>query len=442
MTDEALPRAQRQAAAESGSRRAESAPRGAAMGMFALVAWRNLWRRRLRTWLAAGGVAFAIFLVSVFMALQAGSYGGWIDSATGMMMGHMQLQHPDYLDDPKVGNFVRNGTELVRLVETAPGVVGVAPRAEAFALVSVGERSYGALVMGVDAEREAALFTLPARLVEGEYLPRAESAFVGASLATNLGVRLGDEIVALGAAEEGGVAALVLFVDGIFDTGVPDLDRSVMQVRLPALQAAFELGDSLHRIAVQTTDANNTARFMPAIEALTPADVKLLDWSALLPELEQSIALDHISALMIYWLLMILVALSLVGAFLMTVFERTREFGMLLAVGMRPNAIVGMLSIEAVCVWILGTAIGSVLCVAVVVPLAAVGIDIAGFEGFEEMEALAQKMMMPTRLYPALDVDALVQAPVVMLVGTLLAMLIPGLRVRRMRPVEALREEE
>lgn len=410
--------------------------------MFVRVAWRNLWRRRLRTWLAAGGVAFAVFLVSVFMALQAGTYGGWIDAATGMMTGHLQLQHPAYLDDRKVGHLVRNGTELVRLVEAAPGVVGAAPRAEAFALMSVGERSYGALVMGVDAKREAALFTLASRLVEGEYLPRAESAFIGSSLATNLGVRLGDEIVALGAAEEGGVAALVLVVDGIFDSGVPDLDRGVMQVRLPALQAAFELGDSVHVIAVKTADANDVAAFMPAIEAVTPAQARLLDWRTLLPELEQSIALDRISALMIYWLLMILVALSLVGAFLMTVFERTREFGMLLAVGMRPNAIVGMLAIEAVGVWVLGTAIGSALCIAVVAPLASVGIDLAGFEGFEEMEEMAQKMMMPTRMYPALDVGALVQAPLAMLAGTLLAMLVPGLRVRRMRPVEALREEE
>ena len=160
-----------------------------------------------------------------------------------------------------------------------------------------------------------------------------------------------------------------------------------------------------------------------------------------MPELEQSITLDRISALMIYWLLMILVALSLVGAFMMTVFERTREFGMLLAIGMRPNAIGGMLAVEAVCVWALGAVLGIALCTAVVVPLSNVGIDIAALGG-ERMEGMTEKMMMPTHMYPALVVDAFVQAPLVMLAGTLLAMLIPGLRVRRLKPVEALREEE
>ena len=447
MTDEALPLPQRVAGEATSGDRSQANGRQAAFhasaprGMVARVAWRNLWRRRLRTWLSAGGIAFAVFLVSAFMALQSGTYGGWIETATGLMTGHAQLQHPDYFDEPDVGLFLNGGTALARSVEALPGVVGAAPRAEAFALVSVGERSYGALVMGVDAKREAAMFSLPARVVEGEYLPRSDSAFIGASLATNLGVSLGDEVVALGSAQEGGVAALVLVVDGIFDTGVPDLDRSLMQVRLPALQGAFQLGDAVHRVAIETDDPGRIAEFAPAIADAAPSDAALLDWQALMPELEQAITLDRISALMIYWLLMALVALSLVGAFMMTVFERTREFGMLLAIGMRPNAIVGMLAVEAVCIWVLGAVLGSVLCTAVIVPLSAVGIDVAALGG-EQMQGLTEKMMMPTRMYPALDVAAFAQAPLVMLAGTLLAMLIPGLRVRRLKPVEALREEE
>ena len=421
-------------------RRHEAEIASAPRWMFARVAWRNLGRRTLRTWLSAGAIAFAVLLVSVFMALQSGIYGGWIETATGMMSGHLQLQHPDYLEDPKVANAMPHGTELARIVAAVPGVVGVAPRVEAFALVSVGERSYGALVMGVDAEREAALFTLPHQLDEGEYLPRSDSAYIGAALATNLGVQLGDEIVAIGSSREGGVAALVLTVDGIFKTGTADLDRNVMQARLAAMQAAFQLGDAVHRVAVKTTDANRVAEYAHRIAAVLPTGVRLVDWNTLLPELEQSIELDRIIALMMYWLLMILVALAVVNAFIMTVFERTREFGMLLAIGMRPNAIVGVLTIEAVCVWALGAAIGIVLCVAVVVPLSHVGIDVASFD--ENFKGMAEEMMLPTHMFPALSADAVVQAPLIMLAGTLLAAWIPALRVRRMRPVDALREEE
>ena len=409
-------------------------------GLFARVAWRNLWRRKLRTWMSASSLAFAIFLVSFFVAMQAGTYGSWIDTGTRLMTGHLQVQHPDYFDNPKSTNAVPRGTELARRLEQLPDVVGVAPRAEAFALVSVGERSFGALVMGVDAKREAAMFDLPKRIVAGEYLPRADSAYLGSSLAANLGVELGDEVVALGSSEEGGVAVLVLTVDGIFETAQAELDRSVMQAPLAAMQAAFELGDTVHRVAIETVDSARTDELADTIAAGVPEGLRLLTWNELLPEVEQAIELDRIGGAMIYWLLMIVVAISVVNAFVMTVFERTREFGMLIAIGMKPNAIVGMMATEAVFVWVLGAAIGLALCVATVLPLGAVGISATG--AVEGMEDMAAQLMMPERLYPQLSLRALTQAPLVMLVGTLCAALIPALRVRRMRPVEALREEE
>ena len=407
--------------------------------LFLRVAWRNLWRRRLRTWMSAGGLAFAIFLVSFFVAMQAGVYGNWIDSATRLMTGHLQVQHPDYQDNPKPSHAVAGATELVRRLEALPGALGVAPRAEAFALVSVGERSFGALVMGVDAEREARMFDLPARLVAGEYLPRADSAYLGASLATNLGVEIGDEIVALGSLEEGGVAVLVLTVDGVFETGQAELDRSILQAPLATMQSAFELGDAVHRIAIETSDSSRADEFAAAFAPSLAAGLRLLTWRELLPEVDQSIELDRISAVMIYWLLMIVVAISVVNAFVMTVFERTREFGMLMAIGMKPNAIVAMLATEAVFVWLFGAAIGLALCVATVLPLGVVGIPAGGIEEFEEMAA---RMMMPESLHPKLSWQALTQTPLIMLAGTLIAALIPALRVRRMRPVDALREEE
>jgi len=407
--------------------------------MFARVAWRNLWRRRLRTWMSACAMGFAIFLVSVGMSFQAGTYDAWIEAATSLTAGHLQLQHPAYFDNPEVRHQLDDGNTLARSIEATPGVVAVAPRAEAFALVSAGERSFGALVMGVDPERDAVLSTLPDQLTAGEYLPRPDSAFLGAALATNIGAQLGSEIVVLGSASEGGVGAVVATVDGLFETGQPDLDRSVLQVGLAAMQAGFELGDAVHRVVIEARSARHATDLKSVLQAHAPAGVRFLDWNELVPELEQAIQIDKVSAAMIYWLLLIVVAMSVINAFIMTVFERTREFGMLLAIGMRPNAIVGMLGIEAVCIWAIGAVIGIVLCVLVVTPIAMVGIDVGGMEGMEEMAA---QLMMPDRLHPALNFRVLTETPALMLAGTLLGALIPALRVRRMRPVEALREEE
>ena len=407
--------------------------------LFVRVAWRNLWRRRLRTWMSASGIGFAIALVTVGMSFQAGTYDAWIDTATSLMTGHAQVQHPAYFDDPEVRHDLAEGSDVTSRFEGVPGVVAVAPRAEAFALVDAGGRSFGAMVIGVDPVRDAALSDLSDHLAAGEYLPHSDSAFVGTALATNLGVRVGDEIVVLGTAREGGVGALVSRVDGLFETGRAEIDRNVLQVGLAAMQAGFELGDAVHRVVIKTRDARGVADMRSTLEAAMPTGGRLLDWNELLPELEQAIQIDRATAAMTYWLLLIVVAMSVVNAFIMTVFERTREFGMLLAIGMRPNSIIGMLSVEAICVWAMGTVIGIALCLAVVVPMSIVGIDIGNIEG---MEAMAEQLMMPDRLYPAVNVHVLLESPGWMLLGTLIAALIPALRVRRMQVVESLREEE
>lgn len=389
--------------------------------------------------MSVAGVGFAILLVSAFTALQTGVYGAWIDTATGLLTGHLQVQHPAYRDEPRVAHMVADGAALAERIAQLPGVVHATPRAEAFALISAGERTYGALVLGVAPALEAQMFALPTQLTAGEYLPSEDSAYLGETLAANLGVSVGDEVVALGSAPEGGVGALALTVDGLFATGQAELDRSLLQVRLAALQSAFGLGDGAHRIVVNGDSGETAPQLGAAIAPMLPGGARLLDWRTLMPEIEQGIRFDRITADMIYWLLMALVALSVVNAFMMTVFERTPEFGMLLAVGMRPNAVIGLLLLEGLAIWALGAACGLALCALVVLPLQFIGFALPDAEA---LAAINEQMMMPDRLYPELGGKALLQAPLVMLIGTLVAALIPALRVRRMRPVEALRAEE
>ena len=406
------------------------------IGLHMRVAWRNLWRNGRRTWLTAGGIAFSVFLCVAFMSFQLGSYDGMIDTATGMMSGHMQVQHEDYFDDPKVANRIVAGSELLRELEDSPDIAAAAPRVEGFALVSVGERSFGGLVMGVDPVREPAVSALSRQIVEGEYLPRADSAYVGKALATNLGLKLGDEIFVMGSALEGGVAAALFTVDGFFDTGQVELDRSIMQVPLSAVQSAFDLGDSVHRIVLMGRNASDAATIAQGLAATLPEGARVLDWDTLLPELKQMIQMDAVTSVIIYVLLLAIVTLSVANSFTMTVFERTREFGMLIAIGMRPGGIVAMIVIEALCMWIVGTAIGAAVSFSLVIALGSIGVPIAG------LEEMAGQFMMPERIHPAVSFLTLGTAPLVLLAGTLVAGLIPALRVRRLQPVEALREEE
>ena len=421
--------------------------RGTGRGLFFLVAWRNLWRNPRRTWLTAGGMAFSMWLVILFMSVQAGMYNDVRDLAARMGSGHAQVQHRRYFDDARLRYTVPAATELTRSLADLPTVAATTPRAEAFALVSADqgdgeERSFGAMVVGVDPEGEQDVSLLPGSLIDGTYLAGSDDAFVGARLARNLGISVGDELVVLGSTREGGVAALAVRVGGIFRSGLTELDRVLLQVRLSTLQEAFELGDDAHRIVL-------FADSIPGIESMVhevdnalagsgAADTaRVLPWAELMPEVEESIQLDSGAGVILLWTLVIVVAFTVVNALVMTVLERTREFGMLLAVGMRPGSIMAMLQVEAMCMWAVGAVIGLTAAILFVSTIGTYGIGIP--QQFEEM---GNAFVLPERIHLTLDAPALTLAPAVLGALTSMAALLVSLRLRRIRPVTALREVE
>jgi ABC-type lipoprotein release transport system permease subunit len=350
------------------------------------------------------------------------------------MTGQAQVTSRAYLADDRFEDTIGSAGVVSELIAATPGVRAVAPRVEAFALVSAEDRSFGAQVVGVDPTEESRTVRLLGMLAEGRKLAADDEAEVGTLLARNLEVGVGDEIVVLGSAKQGGVAALSLRVVGLLETGRNELDRSLLIARIDAVQQAFDLGDEVHSFAIRLDDAQHSSEVVARLQARLPEGLVVRDWKEVLPELYQAIEVDKIGGQIMYWILMVLVMFTVVNSFIMTVFERTREFGVLLAVGMRPGTIVLMLQWEAFFLWVVGAALGVGVASAVIGWLAGTGIYLG-----EQMEAYARQFYMPSRMYPGFSPQVLILAPAVMLVGTQLAALLPSLRLWRLKPVEALR---
>ncbi|MFV2090285.1 MAG: ABC transporter permease, partial [Pseudomonadales bacterium] len=399
------------------------------------IAWRNLWRNRRRTWLTSGGIAFSVWLLVVAMSMQNGTFEMMIDNGARLMLGHVQIQHPEYQDDPRVEFTVKDSGELVDRLENLPGVTIASERVQSFALISFGERSFGAQVVGVDAAREASWSTLPEMVVDGRYLAGSGEAFIGSILARNLGVGTGDELVVLGTARRGGVAAVVAEVVGIFTSGQTVLDRGLMQIPIDDFREAWNLaGNEAHSVVILSDTVAESER---VARRLTPQDGELwkaLDWRALMPEAVQTIDIKYIGTQLFFALVAVIVSFSIVNTFMMTVFERTPEFGMLMAIGMKPGRIMLQLAHEALYLAVLGIALGLFVSALVLVPLAEFGMPLPA-----EATEILKQYNIPDRMYPEFSSGAALAAGAIMLVGTQLAALVPALRIRRMRPIEALR---
>jgi ABC-type lipoprotein release transport system permease subunit len=399
----------------------------------ARLAWRNLWRNRRRTWLTAGGVGFAVWLLVFAMSMQDGSFEVMVDNAARLLTGHVQLQHPAYQDDPSIEHWLAGAPALRAQAVAASGVVAALPRAAAFGLVSVGERSLGVQVMGVSPQDEAAASTLPAATVAGRYLDGSPAqAYLGAMLARNLGATVGDELVILGAALEGGVAASTATVVGLFETGQPALDRALLQIPIDDFRAAWNLPpDAVHSLVLILDRAGRAA---PVAAALDGPGRAALDWQALLPEARQTVELKRVGAQLFFVMVALIVTFSVVNTFMMTVFERTPELGMLMALGMRRGAVATELCIEAWWLGLLGVMLGLAAAAATVAVLSQVGIPLPA-----DAAELLVRYNLPDRMYPSFSLPAAVVAVVVMLVGVQIAVAVPAWRIRRLRPVQALR---
>jgi ABC-type lipoprotein release transport system permease subunit len=398
------------------------------------IAYRNLGRSRRRTWLTASGVAFSVFIMVFAWSAQVGTFRMMMENATAMLAGHLQINHPQLLDDAALRHTVLRATDLAAEIERLPEVVGVSIRGSAFGLISADDRSFGGQIMGVDPDAAREMSTLPQRIIEGRYLDGTGQAVLGDALARNLGVEVGGEVVVLGTTKDGGFAALAADVVGILKTDIVELDRSLMQVSLVDFQEAFGLGDEGHILVVKLTDLD----LADAVKAKLNLgdDLMVRTWVELLPELQQMVDMKKAGQTVFFVLLGIMVTFSTFNTFAMTVFERTREFGMLLAVGMRPKGIIAMLQIEAGLMCLLGITLGLAISISLVLYLGAVGIPLG-----DQLGEMMRQYQIPDRFYPALSVGGLVPAPLLMFIALQLAALIPAMRVRHMNPAEAMRAD-
>jgi putative ABC transport system permease protein len=401
------------------------------------LAWRNLWRRKRRTWLTVGAMVFSNILLVFMISLQLGMYEMMIVNALKAQTGHLQVQAPGYKDDFKIRQVVPNAQRLANDLRQGLATEEVAVRAAAFALISSGDRSYGAQITGVEPDRESVVSSLPGLVKEGTFLSdsMAQEIVIGSVLARNLRVGVGDELTFIGSGRDGSFAAAVVDVVGIFESGMPDMDRGFAEVPLGFFQDTFAMGDAGHAIVVMAPGLLQVATTQARVEALLPADEDLVvhDWDALLPGLKQAIQADFVSAWFMYGILIILVAFSVLNTQLMSVLERTKEFGIVMSLGVTPGRLGRLVLLETTLMGIVGLVLGVLLGGGLVLWLHFHGFT---YPGLEEMGG---KFNLPGRIYPTVSMLGLLTGPVIVLAASVIASFYPALRLHWMEPVAAMR---
>ncbi len=402
--------------------------------MIAALAWRNIWRQPIRTALSVGGMAFASVLLVFMLSFQFGAYDTMKASMLKIADGYGQFQPPGYHDDPDIAARIMEPEALLADLARLPAVAEAAPRATGFALLASGERSFAAAVIGIDPEREPKVTTFSTLVARGRALAPGDDAaiVIGAGLARNMGLAPGDSVTLLGTAADGSVAADVLKVVGVFQTGMPEIDRQIAQMPLARFNDSFYMEGGVNVVAVGG-DFHAVAGATPALRRIAARHgLVYLDWGELHPEVKSAIQLDMTTAVLLYATLVVVVVFVILNTLYMSVLERTREFGMLLALGMKPGQIGRLVWVEMILLSVMGTGLGVGLGMAVTAWVQHVGI------AFEGMEEIYRQWGLPTRMYPAMTPFRVLIGPGVIVVAISLLGIIPYRRTLGLEPVTAM----
>ncbi|HUT63095.1 MAG TPA: FtsX-like permease family protein [Anaerolineae bacterium] len=410
------------------------------MKLLVKLAYRNLWRNRRRTLLTISAMAVATTLLILTLGIYDGMLWDMVDGATKVYHGHVKITADQYLERRQLHLTIpENG--MYEKIRTDSEVQGIAGRVRAFALLSFGEDESGhtqpSELFGIDPAEERNVTTLHEHVSEGRFLNGSDSheIILGNGLAKLLEAKIGGEVVAMGQASDGSIAADIFQVTGIIDTGDPVRDASLAVVGRKTLQRMFVLEGKLHELSItlkHSPDAKKWAsKLQPEFQGM-----EVTSWNTFLPQIGQIMeawgAMKFIFAAIFYFAVILVAANTMYMALL----ERMREFGIMTAIGFKRRRLTRMIILEgSLMSGIAGIAgglagmIGSFYLKNHVIDLSA----------FITQISYAEATLQPRlRSYPTLD-NILGPTVMIILLGMIVA-IFPARKLRRFRPIDVLRE--
>jgi ABC-type lipoprotein release transport system permease subunit len=325
------------------------------------LAWRNLWRNKRRTLITLASVFFAVILSTLMMSFKEGVYVKMIDSMVGAFTGYAQIHNNGFWDDQILDNALVFSEDLQNNLNNVDELNGYTPRIESFALATSKELSKGSMVIGIDPIKEAEFSNLDERVSKGEYLVRDDnSALLGSGLAEYLELEVGDTIILLGQGYHGSSAAGKYAIKGLVKFGSPDLSKRLVFLPLEAAQWLYGTESMITSIVLHPQNQKSTDKLVKFLRNELDSTYEVMPWQELTPDLVNMIETDRMEGYVFMFILYMVISFGIFGTMLMMLAERKREFGVLIAIGMKRLRLAIIVFLELLIISILGAITGMI----------------------------------------------------------------------------------
>ena len=402
--------------------------------MILKIAFRNTFRQKRRTILTALAMIVGFTLLSLTIGLSDGAYGGIIEIFTRNRIGHIQVHRDGYLDKPSLYNTINNYTPLGETIQSTRGVEAWTPRVYAVGLGSVGEKSSTVQIIGVDVAREIQATRFDNKVIEGKVLATTASheAVIGKGLAKILSAKAGSDIVIFSQGADGSIANDAYKIVGIAESGDDPTDRTACYLHIEDAQELFVLEERAHEIVVIVSSLKQVDKITKAIKAnLNDSTLDVAPWQVVAKSFYRAMKADQQGDVISRWVIMLIVAIGVLNTVLMSVLERTREYGVLKAVGTKPTQIFSLVVCEVIII-----AIGSI-CIGVLLGILAN--YLLSIYGITYPEAITFGGMKFTTLYAEVNARCLIIPAITVLLSATIVSLFPAIKAARIMPAHAMR---
>ena len=404
-----------------------------------MLAWRNVWKNKRRTILTLLTIMVGCAMIIFFRSTQDGSYETMIEDSIAANTGHIQIHEKGYWENMSIDYAFIPSPAIMSYLRKNPAISAISPRIHAAGLVSYENNTFGALIQAVDPEQEKKVSNLHTTIQPGGryILPDdGKHIIVGATLAKNLNAKVGDTISVLSQGFDGSIAASNFTIVGIFKTRNPRYDQAMILMPLAQAVETFTMIDYLSSLVIKLKHTSDVEKVRDELRALPGTKrLEIMGWDELTPELIQAIVMDKLFGYIFFFILFLITAFGVLNTVQMSVFERTRELGIMMAIGTKPRQIVTMVLLESVFISFLGVILGIIVGSSISYYFYIHPFDFSDWE--KEMEVFAQvTTVFPAKLYAN---NVITTALFTFLFGVLFS-IAPARRASKLNPLKAIRQ--
>jgi ABC-type lipoprotein release transport system permease subunit len=406
------------------------------MRKYLKLAWRNSWRNWRRTTIAVVAIVLGLILLLFFDGFLKGSDQAIFGNSVRLYGGNIQAHAPGFRDKANRLPLIPldNAEAVVQAATAQPQVVAAAKRINTAGIVSSREGAFPVVITGIEPSIEAPLSIQAENISQGRFLQDddGDAIVIGQGLADLLGVSAGDRIKLLGRSKHEEMRQRTMTIVGVYDLGMAEAEKGTVFITVPEAQSLYNLRDQVTEVSISLQSVGQEEAVIPALQAVL-SGYEIDSWDTLRPEIQETIA-TKLAFTSVFGLIVVFIAsIGILNIQLMAAFERTREIGVLAAMGMKGRQILNVFLLEGTAIGVVGAVIGSLLSILLLGVLAQVGIGFSFASGISEMTAL-----MGDRIYPSITAADIISRGVTVVVIVTIASLYPAWQASRKEPAKAL----